>query len=68
MNGTKNHAEEIVLLMWFRGEGKMAGRMLMGILSAKKVIDTENGSGLQHLLVVSLDWQAVLSFQLERRD
>jgi hypothetical protein len=39
MNGTKNHAEEIVLLMWFRGEGKMAGRMLMGILSAKKVID-----------------------------
>jgi hypothetical protein len=52
MNGTKNHAEEMVLLMWFRGEGKMAGRMLMGILSAKKVIDKENRSGLQHLLVV----------------
>jgi hypothetical protein len=46
----------------------MAGRMLMGIVSAKKVIDKENGSGLQHLLVVSLDWQAVFSFQLERRD
>ena len=46
----------------------MAGRMLMGILSAKKVIDKENGSGLQHLLVVSLAWQVVFSFQLERRD
>jgi hypothetical protein len=39
MNRTNNHAEEIVLLMWFRGEDKMAGRMLMGMLSAKKVID-----------------------------
>ena len=64
----KNHAKEIVLLMRFRGKDKMTGRMLMGIVSAKKVIDTYNGSELQHLLVVSLDWQAVLSFQLERRD
>lgn len=49
-NRTKNLALECVLLMWFRREGKMAGSMLMGILSAKKVIDTYNGSGLQPLL------------------
>jgi hypothetical protein len=35
----KNSAEEIVLLMWLRGEGKMADRMLMSILSANKVIE-----------------------------
>ncbi len=44
MNGTKNNAKEIALMMWAKkGMAIMAGRMLMSILPAKDIIEEWKG-------------------------